>query len=822
MYIDYEALVPVLIIIGIILLIFGLGAVVFFILRRERIKQQRENDILLCIEVPKGNEKTPLAAEQMFASLHGLYRSMLQRLVHGDVSLSFEMAASKKAIRFYCRVPQNVEEFVTKQIFAQYPNVRIQRAEDYVNFYAIENVERETAIAYIRSNKASMYPIKTFTSFEVDPLAAITSALSGLSEEEDIWFQMVITPVNHSWQTSAQHYVQQVREGKSTLMGDVFGKLFREIFEILFVYVPDALIGRSRADRRSSQRELPDSVKEALTKIEEKSKKIGFAAIMRIAAITPDQQLSRQRLNEFISTLQQYTVPNLNGFHLGKRIFNVGGFKEAFKLRAGKRKGIILNVEELASIYHFPNQSVETPNIVWARARKGEPPPNLPVTGEGSELRDLTIYAKTDFRREERKFGIKQPDRLRHLYVIGKTGMGKSTMLANMAIDDVRSGRGVAVIDPHGDLYTTVLDYIPKKRINDVELFNPSDKDYPVALNMLESVDDAYKSLVASGMIAVFYKLYADSWGPRLEHILRNTILALLDSPDSTLLGISRVLVDKDYRRMVVNHIKNPTVRMFWDKEFPQIETSRAAAEALGAVQNKVGQFLSTPVVRNIVGQPRSTINLRQIMDERKILLINLSKGLMGEDVSSLLGSMLITKVQLAAMSRSDIPEEQRIPYHLYVDEFQNFATNSFATILSEARKYKLGLTMANQYIAQMPDEVREAVFGNVGTLISFAIGASDAQYVAREFSAVFTEEDLVHLDKYNIYLRMTIDGKNSEPFSATTLPLPVNVSGNTDKILKVSRERYTKPVDTVEEKIMTWAGMKQLEEGKPETIQKE
>ncbi|HDS11772.1 MAG TPA: hypothetical protein ENN77_02600 [Candidatus Wirthbacteria bacterium] len=394
------------------------------------------------------------------------------------------------------------------------------------------------------------------------------------------------------------------------------------------------------------------------------------------------------------------------------------------------------------------------------------------------------------------------------MYVIGKTGMGKSTMLANTAIDDIRSGRGVGVIDPHGELVELILDYVPKKRINDVVYFNPADYEYPTALNMLESIDDSHKTLVASGMIAIFYKLYADSWGPRLEHILRNTILALLDVEGSTLLGIPRMYSDKGYRDSIVSRIINPTVRMFWESEFPQLIKSRSSADAFGAVQNKVGQFLTTPLVRNIVGQPKSTLDFREIMDSNKIVLVNLSKGLVGEDVSSLLGSLIISKIQLAAMSRSNISEHERVPFQLYVDEFQNFATSSFSTILSEARKYKLGLTMANQYIAQMPEEVRDAVFGNVGTLVSFAIGANDAVYLTREFSPVFDEEDLVHLDKYNIYLRMTIDGINSEPFSATTLPLPTNQSNQTDKIVNISRERYAKPIDKVERIIMEASGM--------------
>jgi|GEM_PF-135616 len=805
---------------GVILGIVAVSAAIMWILRRERVKRQKETDVLLAIEVPKENEKTPLAAEQLFASLHGLYRKFFQRLIHGSVSMSFEIAARKGRIRFFAKVPLKLMDFVSKQLYAQYPDAKIYQVDDYVNFYDLETLERDACVTNIATNRPSAYPIRTFVNFEVDPLSAITSALSGLQENEDVWFQMVVSPVNSRWQARAREYIHSVRQGKVGLVRSVAWGVVREIIEILFVNIPRTLMGKTGEAGQIKTVEIPDHVSEALSLIEAKATKLGYSTKLRLVCISRDKTRSQQLRNEFISTLQQFTLSNLNGFKLGRRVINVGWFKEAYALRNGNRNSTILNTEELASIFHLPSVSVSTPNIVWSRARKGEPPPNLPITTDDEAFnKSLTIFAKSDFRHEERKFGLKQIDRLRHLYVIGKTGMGKSTMLSNMAIDDIRSDRGVAVLDPHGDLVDTVMRYVPKKRINDVILFNPSDKGFPIALNMLESVDPAHKSLVASGLIAVFHKLYENTWGPRLEHILRNTILALLDYPDSTLLGIPRMFSDLKYRAQVVSRITNPTVAMFWTQEFTVIEKSRAAAEALGAVQNKVGQFLSTPIVRNIVGQPKSTIDFRSIMDNNKIILVNLSKGLIGEDVSSLLGSMLITKIQLAAMSRSDTPEDDRVPFQMYVDEFQNFATTSFAGILSEARKYKLGLTMANQYIAQMPEEVRDAVFGNVGTLISFAVGATDAKYITSEFAPVFTEEDMVHLDKYNVYLRMTIDGLNSEPFSATTLPLPKNQSDNTEKVLRLSRERYSKPMDKVEQQIFQWAGFRQLEEGKAEKV---
>lgn len=777
------------------------------VLRRERVRARLASQVVLTIEVPKENDKSPLAAEQLFASMHGLYRNLFSRILNGQISFSFEIEARKGQIRFHVCVPKILEEFVSKQVYAQYPNAKLVRSEDYVDPYSTQMLERESQLANIQFQKPLLYPIRTFNDFEVDPLSGITSGLSGLGENESVYLQMVISPEGSGWQKSAHQFVDSVRRGDSNLMGAVANNVLFEIWGFLVGIIKVIMYNRADYEVREDKVNLSDSESLALKLVETKSTKLGYRANLRLWTTADTSDKAQQLKEEFISTLQQFTLSNLNGFKLGRRIFNKASFKEDFKKRRPRSSKVILNTEELASVFHLPDASVETPNIVWSRARKGEPPANLPVTSGDVDHGDLTIFAQTDFRHEERKFGIKQADRLRHTYVIGKTGMGKSTMLSNMAIDDIRSGRGLAVVDPHGDLIETILQYVPNRRANDVILFNPADRDFPVALNMLEAVDQSYKNLVASGLIAVFYKMYANSWGPRLEHILRNTILALLDAPDSTLLGIPRMLTDKQYRERIKKTISNPTVAMFWEKEFPQIETSRSSADSLGAIQNKVGQFLSSPIIRNIVGQTQSTIDLRAAMDSNKIILVNLSKGLIGEDTSALLGSMLITKIQLAAMSRSDVPEADRVPFYLYVDEFQNFATSSFATILSEARKYKLGLTMANQYIAQMPEDVRDAVFGNVGTLISFAVGATDAKYIAQEFNPTFSEEDLVHLDKYNIYLRMTIDGINSEPYSATTLPLPVNSSNNQEKVLRLSRERYSKPADKVEENINVWSG---------------
>ncbi|MDD5527645.1 MAG: type IV secretion system DNA-binding domain-containing protein [Patescibacteria group bacterium] len=417
---------------------------------------------------------------------------------------------------------------------------------------------------------------------------------------------------------------------------------------------------------------------------------------------------------------------------------------------------------------------------------------------------EITTFAETTFRNRKLKFGIKTDDRRRHMYLIGKTGMGKSTILENMIVADIRAGRGVALVDPHGDLAEKVMQYIPAERVKDVIYFNPSDTDFPIAFNIVEAVDIKVRHLVASGLVGVFKKLWADSWGPRLEYILRNAILAVLDYPNSTLLSVIQMLSDKAYRKKVMAEVKDPVVKSFWLKEFASY-ADKFASEAVSPIQNKVGQFLSSSLIRNIVGQTRSSIDVREVMDQGKILIMNLSKGHIGEDNSALLGAMMITKIQLAAMSRVDIPEKERKDFYLYIDEFQNFSTESFATILSEARKYHLNLIIAHQYMEQLTDEVKAAVFGNVGTLVAFRVGAVDAEELVKEFAPIFEEEDILNLPKYEFYIKLMIDGVASSPFSARGLPplSDAERTNNLDKAVQWTRQNFAKPQAEVEEEIM-------------------
>ncbi|MEY4744078.1 MAG: hypothetical protein RL272_23 [Candidatus Parcubacteria bacterium] len=440
-------------------------------------------------------------------------------------------------------------------------------------------------------------------------------------------------------------------------------------------------------------------------------------------------------------------------------------------------------------------------------------PAEAPAPYEHDHENEVVLFGETNFRNQRRRFGIKTDDRRRHMYVLGKTGMGKTTLLENMVLADVYAGHGLAYVDPHGDTAEKLLDFIPPHRINDVVYFNPADMEFPIGFNILETVNEGQKHLVAAGLMAVFKKIWPDVWSSRMEYILLNTIMALLDFPGSTLLGINRLLSDAEYRKRVVSLIQDPVVKTFWVKEFASF-SEKYRTEAVAPLQNKVGQFLSATIIRNIVAQVKSTIDMREIMDSRKILIVNLAKGRIGEENSRLLGAMIITRLQLSAMERVDMPEKDRQDFYLYVDEFQNFATQSFANILSEARKYRLALIVAHQYIEQLDEEVRAAIFGNVGTLIIFRVGAADATFMEAEFSPRFTPEDLVNLKKYEIYLKLMIDGASSEPFSAATLAPIAERTGATDKVVKVSRERYSTPRKVIEEKVIKWSGFGTVDTG--------
>jgi len=739
---------------------------------------------ILRIDVPRNNDKSPMSAEQMFASIHGIFSETSDYQNH----LSFEIVSKEKYIQFYIYLPVHLKDFVEGQIYAQYPSVEITEVDDYIQDVDIS--QKNCAICELKLNKPDVYPIKMFTDFEVDPISGITSVMSKLNNDEEVWFQMVVRPIGDEWQEKGHSMTNSIRSGVK-----IGGKSFtKSIFKSLFGFLKEIAVQAVQpgADTSVAAKEvkLHASVEEALKSIEQKITKLGFETKIRIACIGHDPISVKLKCQNIAAAFKQYNTTNLNGFRAGEIKVNDPVSWKDFVYRSFEDDGNIFNISELASVFHFPHSSVATPNIVWSGSKKGEPPANIPLK-ENTPPDELTVIGETNFRNIFKVFGIKKDDRRRHVYIVGKSGVGKSVLIENMAHDDVMEGRGVIIVDPHGELADKILSCVPENRIQDVVVFDPSDRDYPVAFNLLENVDDDFKSIVASGFVGIFKKIFGDSWGPRLEHILRNTVLALLDYPESTMLDIPRMLTNNSFRDKVVGQVKDPVIKDFWQNEFAAYD-AKFKTEAVSPILNKVGQFLASSTIRNIVGQPHSTIDVRDIMDKKKIMIVNLSRGKIGEDNSALLGAMMITKIQLAAMSRADVPIEQRPDCYLYVDEFQNFATESFAVILAEARKYNLNLTMAHQYIAQMIDPVKDAVFGNAGTLITFRVGGTDAEVLVKEYAPIFEANDLVNLDKYHIYIKLLIDGVSSPAFSARTLAPVMSISGNAEKVINFSHEKYS------------------------------
>ncbi len=787
-----------------LILIIAVFSLLFFVVKSKNKTEEEEvfeeilSPVFLKILVPRENDKTPLAAEQMFSSLHGILR---ERRKAADL-LSFEIISSGvEGIRFYVVCPKDLAKFVEGQIYAQYPNASLEYVDNYLK---TKNTETFVSVGKIELEKRCIFPIKTFRDFDVDPLAAITSAISDLQEDEEAWVQLVIRPVSNFWQEESKEYITAVRDGKDPA-GESGWKKLGKIFVSAFDTAEEGKVSKEVV-------KLAPGQEEELSKIEEKMLKVGFEFSIRVVSKAGNQMRSEQILRDIIASFKQFTTAHLNNFTNTSSSLDAKGIYESFhKRELGRGTNDILNIEELASVFHLPNISVETPNISWSRARKAEPPMNLPVLGG----EDVNVFAETDYRGEKLQFGLKKGDRSRHFYLLGKTGVGKSTVFKNMIISDILAGDGVCYVDPHGQDVEDILNYIPEHRIGDVIYFNPADIHNPVGFNLLELTDPAQRDLIADGVVEVFKKQFGDSWGPRLQYIMQNAVATCLEAQGVTLLAVTRLLTDKNFRKFILKQVDDPILKKFWEDEFASMSTnSRLVTEAVAPIQNKVGRFIATAVIRNIIGQVKSTINLREIMDNRKILLINLAQGKIGEENCALLGGMLITRLQSTAMERVDIPFEDRRDFFLYVDEFQNFATESFAKVLSEARKFKLNLTMTNQYIEQLPITVRNAIFGNVGSLSSFVVSQSDAQILANEFAPIFSAEDLVSLESHAMYTKLCIDGMTSKPFSAKSLDLKYGKMGNRDEIVDSSRKKYGMKKEEIEDKIRRWTEQKYSENG--------
>ena len=754
--------------------------------------------VLLVLEIPRTNDKQELAAEQLFASLHGILRDNKELRLSGghQEHISFEIASVNGQIRFYVWVPKTLQSFVEGQIYSQYPTVQIHQAdEDYTEH------ERDHEVAYsteLTLTTDEFLPIRTFQNFEVDPLAGITGTLAKLETTgEELWIQVLVRPIPDDWQNAADRYINSIKNGRMFSLPGFGGSMQWLIGVLGALWQPP-----EQGANQSTAVELSDRDKTRISEAEKKATKLGYEVKIRLVYMGESQTNAKLRMQALVGTFKQFNSTNLNGFRAVKGAFGKE-FIDKYRKRSFIGDGFILNIEELASVFHLPHTNVETPNIVWASSKTAEPPSKLPVlTGEDVNDDQISAFGVTNFRGISHQFGMLRYDRSRHVYIIGQTGAGKSGLLELFALSDIFHNQGYAIIDPHGDFAINNMKFIPGSRLNDVIYFNPADTAYPLGFNPLEVTNPNQKTNISSEIIGVLKRIFGDSWGPRLEYILRYTILALLDRPEATMLDITRMLTDKEFRKETLTYCRDTVVLQFWNVEFASWN-DKFVAEAIAPVLNKVGAFTANPIIRNIIGQPKSTFNIRQIMDEGKILIVNLSKGLIGEDNAAILGSFLVTKIQLAAMSRSDIPDvRDRRPFYLYVDEFQNFATDSFATILSEARKYGLNLTVANQYISQMSDTVRDAVFGNVGTMISFRVSADDAPILAKQFEPNFEAIDLLQMHNRNFVVNMVIGGEKTPAFSARTLELPPSQADNTPHIIEHSRRMYSRNREDVEKEI--------------------
>ena len=763
------------------------------------------------ILVDKTNLKWPAVFEHILIILHKVFEDFKTK--DQKNAFSFEITKIGNRIRFFVVSPKKYTNFLKNQIYAHYSNVEIIDVWDYLSKVPDDKIK----IWQVTLKEHFYFPIKTFTevlessSNEVlDPFSSITSAIWRSWKYTLNTFQVNFFPASEKiWKKNSEKIAEILTSDDSDFVKNL--KLSNYYFLIKIITFPFALLLKLFKLifwRKKEEEQVEEKENEAKKLIEEKLKKQAYFVSINIIHAWEDKIESTWAIKEIFSTLTVFDHFKVNSFQL-KNISN-----DPKVIKEAKNREIswndVLTTDELCGLVHLPTSYVKTPQINWVSARAFEPPSNLPIvdpdlTDNIKVENELTPIWITNFRWTNISFGIGPSDRRRHIYVLWKTWMWKSTLLENMIIDDIRKGRGVAVIDPHGDLAEWVIWFIPKNRTNQTIIFDPSDKNWPIAFNMLDEVSPEHRPLVASGLIGIFKKIFWDSWWPRLEHILRNIILALLESPNSNLISVPLMLTSDVFRQKVVAKVKDPIVKKFWVWEFEKMPPNQKV-EASGPILNKVWQFLSSTILRNVLWQSKNTFSIRRAMDNQRIVIVNLSKWKIWEDASSLLWAMMVTKFQIDAMSRADIPESERKDFYLYVDEFQNFATDSFATILSEARKYKLNLVMANQYIDQMQESVKWAVFWNVGSIISFQVWFHDASILKEALTWEINEEDLMNLKKYNIYIKQLIDWMPSPVFSAGTFSPnkkeEEEFMNRYQKILKVSREKYSVQRKYVEDKI--------------------
>ncbi len=726
--------------------------------------------VTLQIAVPRDNEIKIDAMEQVFASIYSIKKgglgpfgwfSFLQTQPH----VSFEIVACNEDIRFYIVVPQKLRDLVEKQIHGSYPGADIQVVDEPNIFTESGKVE----FAWLVSRNATYNPIQVYKNLTVDLLASLTSALAKMGEGEGAHIQILIAPADNKWKGRGRGWIGKMK--------------------------------KAEADPEKASYKIDPKV---LEMVENKVGKSGFETTVRLVTVAADSEAAKAHMNNIRATFEQLNG-DLNGFK-GKKIRMKQTFMVDFIYRyqpmlwwGGKT---VLNTEELATMYHFPNKTIETPHIFLLNAKRAPAPMGISDSG--------LYLGKSVYRGVSRPVYIGDVDRERHMYIIGRTGVGKTELLKTMILQDIRAGKGVAILDPH-DLAEDLLGYIPPERAEDVIFFDPSDADRPMGVNMIEARTEQERHFVCSYIIGMMYKLYdphkTGIIGPRFEHAIRNAILTVLEAiPDGTFVEVVQALQRAEFVQEMLPKVTDAIVRRYWTDQIAQTSDFHKS-EVLDYIVSKFGRFVTNRMIRNLIGQGKSSFNMRKIMDEGKILIVNLSKGKMGEENSNFLGMVLVPQILMAAMSRADTPEAQRRPFYLYVDEFQNFAMPDFATILSEARKYKLNLTVANQFIGQMEEDVKNAIFGNVGTLMTFRTGVADAGYLQHEFSPTFNEADILNIEKYNVYIKTIV---NNEPVPSFSMDVTKNIVAEralhnpklAEAIKQLSRLKYGRDVRLVEAEI--------------------
>lgn len=755
--------------VSILIMFLALAVAVYLSLQwvkyRKREKYSLEM-VMMQVLLPKDTEVKIEAMEQMFNALHSIGGGgWFQSLFNPEPHLSFEIVGLKENISFYVLCPEKLRDLVEKQIHATYPGVNV-KIVDEPNIFSEGGKVAQTAL---KLKAGSNYPIKTFKDLPSDPLNLVTSAFSKMGEGEGAILQFLVEPMSDSWRSKAQSYVTREKDSETNSEGKK----------------------KKTVDHK------------ALDAIMLKTEKQVYRVSIRAVVSATDDLRAKSHLNNIISAFSQFTSQH-NSFKQSK-FWSKQAFMVDFLYRYFPFFGqgtFVLNTEELATVFHFPNKSVETHHIQWLNA-KSAPASNL-IPNEGLYL------GKTEYMGEERKIFMSLNDRRRHMYIIGKTGTGKSEFLKEMILQDIEAGHGVCAIDPHGEFVEDLMTLIPPERAEDVIYFNPSDGEYPMGLNVMEAETEEQMHFMAQSVISLMYKLYDPNRtgiiGPRFEHAVRNAMLTVMSVPGTSFIELVRVLTDQKYVEEILPMVKDPIVRRYWTDQIAQTSDFHKS-EVLDYIVSKFGRFITNKTMRNIIGQSHSAFDFRKIMDEQKILLVNLSKGRLGEEDAKFLGLILVPKILTAAMSRQNMDPKLRKDFFLYVDEFQNYATEDFAVILAEARKYRLNLIVANQYISQIQEDVKNAVFGNVGTMVAFRIGTPDGNFLQNEFTPTFNETDLTNIEKYHVYIKTIVNNEPIPPFSMSLMKdMSVQEARMNPKLAEtlkeLSRLKYGKPRALVEEEI--------------------